>query len=58
MGIYDIHILQPDPDDPALRGQMYAVRAHQMYLIKAHRRGEHPYGFMRRDCPMCQVEQS
>lgn len=24
-------------------------------LVEAHRRGEHPYGEMRRDCPLCQM---
>lgn len=29
--------------------------AHEAQLVKAHRRGEHPYGSMRRDCPLCQL---
>lgn len=34
--------------------QRAALEALQLALIEAHRRGEHPYGLMRRECPLCQ----
>jgi len=50
--IANIHILiNPDPD-PAMI-QMKATQ--EELLIKAHRRGYHPYGSMRRECPLCQL---
>lgn len=33
--------------------QAVAYVAYQGALAKAHRRGEHPYGSMRRACPLC-----
>ena len=60
MGIENIHILiTPDVAEqystvsPAIQAQA----AQQQALIYAHRRGEHPYGRMRRDCPLCQQDQ-
>jgi DNA-binding helix-hairpin-helix protein with protein kinase domain len=50
MGIVNIHLLH-EPDDHAYR---LALAARQELLIEAHRRGEHPWGRMRRDCPLCQ----
>lgn len=50
MGIHNIHILI-DPEPNLYQAQ--AIR--QQLLIEAHRRGEHPRGEMRRDCPLCQL---
>ena len=51
MGIVNIHyLIDPEPNRHI---QVQAARA--QLLIEQHRRGEHPYGFMRRDCPLCQV---
>jgi hypothetical protein len=44
--IISIHMDEPVPPH-VLAAQHYAV------LMAAHRRGEHPYGAMRRDCPLC-----
>jgi hypothetical protein len=49
--IHNIHILiNPEPNREA-----QVLAAHQQLLIEAHRRGEHPWGSMRQDCPLCQV---
>lgn len=51
MGIINIHIL----NEPVEMNHM-ARKAQEMQEIKRiaeHRRGEHPYGSMRRDCPLC-----
>lgn len=54
MGIDNIHILvQVDPPYPTPE-QVQVAR--EQLLIAAHQRGEHPYGSMRRDCPLCQNE--
>lgn len=52
MAIHNIHILtQPDGPDPETQ-----IRAAQeQILIQAHRRGEHPWGSQRRECPLCQL---
>lgn len=51
MGINNIHLLiEPDLE---YRNQR-AIEIHLRELAAAHKRGEHPYGFMRRDCPLCQ----
>lgn len=34
-------------------GPVPNVTAHQIALAAAHRRGEHTWGSMRRDCPLC-----
>lgn len=51
--IHNIHILiNPDTrPDPVLQAQA----ALQQLLVDAHRRGEHPWGEMRRECPLCQL---
>lgn len=56
MGIENIRILtQPNlTPDPNLRA-IQAQQAHEAQLKDAHRRGDHPYGYMRRDCPLCQL---
>lgn len=51
MGITNIHILMnPTP----AQTQEAQVRAAQEHLIAEHRRGKHPWGEMRRACPLCQ----
>lgn len=51
--IHNIHILiNPDATpNPATQTQ----EALQAVLIASHRRGEHPWGSMRRECPLCQL---
>jgi len=51
--IHNIHILIEPDARPNLALQ--AQEAQQQLLIDAHRRGEHPWGSMRRDCPLCQL---
>ena len=51
MGIVNINALK---NDDAARVQQMQAEAHIRELAAAHRRGEHPYGSMRRDCPLCQ----
>lgn len=51
MGIVNIHILtQSRQDNMAVNAQI----ALQEKLMADHRRGEHTYGNMRRECPLCQ----
>jgi hypothetical protein len=55
MGINNIHILMND--DAAridVQNAQRRMEAHIQSLVDAHRRGMHPYGSMRRDCPLCQ----
>lgn len=52
--IHNIHILTMHEDDAAFRAAQ-AQAAYEQTLINAHRRGEHPWGSMRRDCPLCQL---
>lgn len=49
--IHNLHILIHDPVPAAIQAQaeLEAIR------IAEHRRGEHPWGSMRRDCPLCQL---
>jgi len=49
--IHNLHILIHDPVPPELQ----ALAALQEARIAEHRRGEHPWGSMRRDCPLCQL---
>lgn len=51
--IHNIHILI-DPDGP-LNRELQVRAAQEQLLVDAHRRGEHPYGRMRRECPLCQL---
>jgi hypothetical protein len=53
MGITSIHILT-DPDNN-LGQETQILATIQQKLINEHRRGEHPWGSMHRDCPLCQV---
>jgi hypothetical protein len=53
MGINDIHILVEDPYNAMALHQ--AQVAHEEKLKADHRNGLHPYGSMRRDCPLCQA---
>lgn len=53
MGIDNIHILiEADVNTNSL---IQAQSALEQMLVDAHRRGEHPWGSMRRDCPLCQL---
>lgn len=45
-----IHIPPQVAMDPVYNIQMTA----EALLVLAHRRGEHPWGSMRRECPLCQ----
>ncbi len=49
MGIVNIHTLIT-PDDKNLR---LIEAAHEEIMIEEHRKGFHPWGSMRRDCPLC-----
>lgn len=49
--IHNIHILINEPVDLATQ----ARAAQEQLLVDAHRRGEHPWGSKRRDCPLCQL---
>jgi DNA-binding helix-hairpin-helix protein with protein kinase domain len=52
MGIDNIHILiNPEP----IQQQTQALAALQQALIEEHRQGEHPWGRMIRECPLCQA---
>lgn len=52
MGIINIHIIsQPEQDNLAAQAQITL----QEKLMADHRRGEHPSGMMRRECPLCQI---
>lgn len=50
--IHNIQILQ----EVSVAEQNLALvnAAREDYLIEEHRRGKHPWGSMRRDCPLCQ----
>lgn len=50
MGIININALKNNDVSVAQR----RMEAHIQSLVEAHRRGEHPSGSMRRDCPLCQ----
>jgi len=52
MGIININILS-EPDDYQVRMQQALL---QEVLVQEHRRGEHTYGLMRRECPLCRAE--
>lgn len=53
MGIENLHILfEPEPRRP--NHQEQALAALQQALVEEHRRGEHPFGSMIRECPLCQ----
>lgn len=57
MGIRNIRFLFPQPITEAERHllALQAQAALQSKLMEEHRRGQHPYGLMRRECPMCQT---
>lgn len=52
MGIVNIHILAQDETSRMIR---QANAALEEKLIAEHRRGEHTFGYMRRECPLCQA---
>lgn len=49
MGIHNIHILHDHSSDMARKVQEYI----EAKRIVEHRAGKHPFGSMRRDCPLC-----
>jgi len=51
MGIVNIHLMVEDTASPTFAQQ--AEAAYQQKLINDHRQGKHPWGSMRRDCPLC-----
>jgi hypothetical protein len=51
MAIVNIHIINEPVVSPAIR---QAQELTQAVLVKEHYQGKHPYGSMRRDCPLCQ----
>lgn len=53
MGIENIRVLIDPVMSKTNTGQQVA-EAHIQALVEAHRRGQHPYESMRRDCPLCQ----
>jgi DNA-binding helix-hairpin-helix protein with protein kinase domain len=55
MGIVNIHYLfEPDDNDRTVQS-VHIQAVLRQSLVEAHRRGEHPYGSMRRECPLCQL---
>ena len=54
MGIDNIHILI-QPNDDHLNQHSQSLAAQQAKLVAEHRKGLHPYGMMRRACPLCQA---
>lgn len=52
MGITNIEVLMDPEDDRRIQVQEALVAK----LMKDHLRGKHPYGSMRRDCPLCQSD--
>lgn len=52
MGIRNIHILSMDDTSRMIREAQAALEAK---LCGEHRRGEHTWGNMRRECPLCQA---
>jgi len=50
--IHNIHLLINEPVNLAIQAQA----AREQLMIDAHRRGEHPWGSMRRECPLCQLD--
>lgn len=52
MGITNIHVFyEPETNHMARKAQAMLEEK----LIVAHRRGEHPYGMKRRECPLCRA---
>lgn len=56
MGIGNINLLINDDPDPVGDRIRHIQAAQREELMAAHRRGEHPWGNMRRDCPLCHIE--
>jgi hypothetical protein len=52
MGITNIHVLINEDTGSTLIQEAQA--ALEQKLVDDHRMGKHPYGSMRRDCPLCQ----
>jgi hypothetical protein len=51
MGIVNIHLMVEDTASPSFAQRAQAALEQQR--INEHRRGLHPWGSMRRDCPLC-----
>jgi len=49
-----IHIQNIVMTPPSQRTAQDRAAILQQRRIEEHNMGEHPYGFMRRDCPLCQ----
>lgn len=50
MGIINVHILIEPEMNQSARKMQEMLEAKR---LAEHRRGEHPWGEMRRDCPLC-----
>lgn len=50
MGINNVHILIEEPNDNQARKVQEHIEAKR---ILEHQAGRHPWGSMRRDCPLC-----
>ena len=48
-----IHIQNIILTPPSQRTAQDKAAIVQQVRIEEHQNGEHPYGFMRRDCPLC-----
>lgn len=57
MGIDNINILIEQNQTHTIQVDVPTLvqAAQEQTLVNAHRRGEHPYGSMRRACPLCQL---
>lgn len=54
MGITNIHILFDQDSDGDRRARL-AYEQLMKERIAEHRNGEHPWGSMRKDCPLCRL---
>jgi hypothetical protein len=55
MGIRNVQFLIQLDDDRSIRMAQQAKAVLEEKLMVAHRQGQHPYGEMRRECPLCQA---
>jgi hypothetical protein len=54
MGIININYINEEWPKPTSL-QIQAQAALEEKLMLDHRKGKHPYGSMRRECPLCQA---
>lgn len=54
MGIKDIHLLINTDTEVSIVPRAVMQEALQAQLVRDHRRGKHPWGLKRRQCPLCQ----